>query len=300
MMAKTSADGWDRDEREALKGLEAELDSLRARHARDPEIELLCAADAEVLPDDLQSAGAKFLAEDRWSRTLVEGLQDESIALDRQDESRLLDRIRREAGASASSGASRSWFWPSLVAAAAGIIAVVWVMRPGVTPGPTLPTNPPVAVATPSSAPVYAMALDKPEVTLSVGALTWRHAGRQGDLLADLKPGLDAFRGADYATARRELSALTTNYPNAIEVFLYLGVSQLHLGEHQAALDSLKTARGMADTAGPTLGVEAAWYEAMAHERLGHKDDARIILNALCVGTSARTQAACAAAAALK
>ena len=303
MMANMPADGWDRDEREAMSGLESELDSMRARHARDPKIELLRAADAEVLSEDLQSAGAKYLAGDRWSRRLVEGLNDDSVALDRQDEARLLDRIRREAGASARPRASWSWLWPSLAAAAAGIIAIVWVTRPGVapetTPSATTPSSA-VAVPTPRPAPVYAMTLEKPEVTLSTSALTWRTSRRQGDLLADLKPGLDAFRRDDYATAQRELEALVPKYPSAIEVFVYLGVSQLFLGETQAARDNLAKAEGMADVAGPSLGVDAAWYRAIADERLGHKDEARLALTKMCRGTSPRAPAACAAASAIE
>lgn len=301
MMAKTPADGWDHDEREFLKGLESELDALRARHARDPQIELLRAAEAEVLPEDLQSAGTHYLAHDRWSRTLLEGVDHDDVSLDRQDESRLLDRIRREVKASERPRAANSWLWPSLVAAAAGIIAVVWVMRPGVTPSAPPSVTPvperQVAVNTPPPAPVYALTLDKPEITLTPSALTWRSAGRQGDLAADLKPGLDAFRRDDYAAARTALADLTTKYPSSVEVFFYLGVSQLYLGEAQNALDNLTKAAPLADAA---FATDIAWYRAVADERLGHTDAARSGLTSLCRGTSRRAQAACAAAASLK
>ena len=190
--------------------------------------------------------------------------------------------------------------WPSLAVAAAGIIAVVWVTRPEVNTETTAPPASPVVVQAPRPAPVYAMALDKPEVRLSLGALTWRSSGRQGDLVADLKPGLDAFRRDDHATARRELAALTSTYPRAIEVLLYLGVSQLFLGETEAARDNLTKALAEANTAGPELGVDAAWYLAIADERLGNKEAARTALTSLCRGTSARGPAACVAAAAIK
>ena len=300
-MANTPADGWDRDEREFLKGLESELDALRARHARDPQIELLRAAEAEVLPDDVQSAGARYLAQDRWSRTLLEGVDSEDVSLAPHDESRLLDRIRREAKVPERSRPMPSWLWPSLVAAAAGIIAVVWIMRPGVTPATTPGAAPSaerqVAVNTPPPAPVYALSLEKPEITLTPMALTWRGSGRQGDLAADLKPGLDAFRRDDYATARRALTDLTSTYPTSVEVFFYLGVSQLYLGETQNALDTLSKAAPLADA---TFAAEIAWYRAIADERLGHVDAARSGLTAVCRGTSPRAQAACTAVASLK
>jgi tetratricopeptide (TPR) repeat protein len=300
MMSNTPADGWDDDEREAMKGLAHELDSLRARHARDPQVELLRAADAEALPDELQSAGTTYLASNRWGRALVDGLNDANPLLEPQDESRLLDRIRREAGASTRPRASWSWMWPSFAAVAAGIIAVVWVMRPGVTPEVSPTTERPVVVNTPPAAPVFALALEKPEVKLSVGTLTWRGSSGTGDLVADLKPGLDAYRADDFATARRELGALTARYPNAVEVFLYLGIAQLHVGEYQAAVDSLTNALRLSNTADAWFGAESAWQRAIAEERIGQKNGARATLTELCKGNSPRAQAACAAAASIK
>jgi TolA-binding protein len=298
MMANTPADGWDRDERKFLKDFESELDALRARHAQDPHVELLRAAEAEVLPDDLQSAGARYLASDRWSRTLVDSLNDRSLSLDREDESQLLDRIRREAGRASSPRRSWSWLWPSLVAAAAGIVAVIWVTRPSTHQevAPEAPARQ-AAVETPRPAPVYALALEKPEIKLSPAALTWRGSGRQGDLAADLKTGLDAFRRDDYAAAERALTDLVTTYPTSVEVFFYLGVSQLSLGETPRALENLTKAAPLADE---TFASDIAWYRAIADERLGHADAARAGLASLCRGTSPRAQAACAAASTIK
>jgi TolA-binding protein len=298
MMANTPADGWDHDERAALQGFEREVDSLRARHARDPEIELLRAADAEVLPDDLQSAGANYLAANRWSRTLVEGLNDPSVSLDQADESRLFDRIRHEAARSRRSHAWW-WSWPSLAGAAAAVAIIVfaWPRTPPVAPQSMQTTNQPTAVETPRPAPVFALALEKPDVKLSAAALTWRGSGGQGDLTTDLKPGLDAFRSDDYAGARRTLADLVKKYPSSVEVFFYLGVSQLLLGEFQNAADSLTRAAPLADT---SFAADIAWYRAVADERLGNKDAARAALSTLCRGTSAHAPAACVAAAAIK
>lgn len=297
MMAKTPAGDWDHDEREALTGFERDVEAMRARHARDPEIELLRAAEAEVLPDDLQSAAAGYLAADRWSRALVDGFNDPSISLDRADQSRLLDRIRRDVSVSKRQRASWWWLMPSFAASAAGIVAVLSVIDSGVPSAPSQATNQPVATETPRPAPVYVLALEKPEVKLSAAALTWRGGSSTGDLLADLKPGLDAFRRDDYAGAQKALAGLTEKYPLSVEVLFYLGVSQLYLGETREALGNFIKAVPLADA---SFAADVMWYGAVAEERLGNNDAARTALTNLCRGTSARGPAACAAAAAIK
>ena len=288
MMANMPADGWDRDEREALKGLEPELDALRARHARDPEIELLRAAEAEVLPDDLQSAGAKYLAHDRWSRTLVEGLNDDSVSLDRAGRSReLLDRIRREAARIRPRRArSWSWLWPSLVAAAAGIIAVVWVMRPGVTPERRRRRIAGRRRDAASRAGLRHGAREargeaehrRPDVAQR------RSSGRSRSRISSR----DWMRSAA-TTMRRPgdaLGKLTAKYPMAIEVFFYLWRVAAVPRRASGRLRQPRPPRWrLADTAEPWFGADAAWYLAIADERLGRKDAARTASDvALCRG----------------
>jgi len=60
---KPPPDNWDRDERETVESLEAELEAMRARHAGDPPVDLLRAAQADVLPTDLEAIAEEHLAQ---------------------------------------------------------------------------------------------------------------------------------------------------------------------------------------------------------------------------------------------
>ncbi len=57
-----------------------------------------------------------------------------------------------------------------------------------------------------AAAPRWKPALEKPAITLSLAALTWRGAGNDNDLLLNLKGPLDAFREGDYGLADREFA----------------------------------------------------------------------------------------------
>jgi TolA-binding protein len=127
-------------------------------------------------------------------------------------------------------------------------------------------------------------------VKLSVAALTWRGSQAQNPLLADLKPGLDAFRAQDYAAAVRELSPVAAKYPNAIEAHFYLGVSRLFLDDAQGALHSLTAADRLADT---SFAPDVAWYLAAAHQRRGNVAEARRALTRVCAAESPRAAEAC-------
>ena len=183
------------------------------------------------------------------------------------------------------------------VAAAAWIAFRGPTLAPGDRPIPR--EHPPAetssaAVTTP---PAWQVPLDKPDVTLSLAALTWRGGGRSGSgsdnqLLADLKGPLDSFRNNDYARADRAFAALESRYPNAVEVFFYGGVSRLFVNDPQRAIAALTRAAALADT---TFAPRTAWYLAIAEERAGHLSRARARLDELCRGTSDRAAPACAA-----
>ena len=56
--------------------------------------------------------------------------------------------------------------------------------------------------------------------------------------------GMDSYRQADYRGAVNELRAAADQDPDAAHIRFYLGISQLMLGQDNAAIDSL--AKGMA------------------------------------------------------
>ena len=286
-------DGWDPVEQDALADIERQLEAPRRRHESRPPLELLRAAQAGVLPEELQEKAAQYLAHDGATRTLLAELENTEGFLDKDDEARLLGRIRSRMREAPEQGLG-SWAWlrPLVLAGALALVAAsTWLAWRDASRAPAIP--PPKDVATrPTTppAPVFALALEKPPVKLSLSALTWRGAG-DNPLPAALKPGLDAFRASDYAAADRELAQVAARFPRAVEPPFYQGVSRLFLDDAAGALQSLSAAARLAD---PSFAADVTWYLAIAAERAGRKDEARTHLSALCKGGSERAAAACA------
>lgn len=290
----TDRHAWDRDEREALAGLEDEIEMMRQRHAADPPFELLRAAHADALPPDLQTTVSEHLSASALSRTLAEGLGEDGPTLTAEEQQRLLARIMKEAGKASETSRLWHWFRPALVGS--GLVAVaslVWLVSSTTERGERL-TPPettvvvalPPAASQPADAPPFLLAFEKPDVRLGMGALTWRGTtGSSNQLLADLKPGLDAYRRGDYASADRELTALAVRYPGTIEILFYQGVSRLFLNDLPGAIASLTAAEAVGDR---TFAADVSWYRAVAEQRSGNVPDARIRLDALCRAGAAR------------
>ncbi len=189
---KAPADGWDGEERDAIDELRDELETLQARHRDDPEIALLRAARHAVLPPDVQQAADDRLVNDAWSRALVDGLDAVEPSLDKHAEDQLLARIRRDGQPAQKDqqkdhqSGRRRWTWlrPALASAAlVAVAAAAWIAFRGPTLAPVdrpIPREHPpaetssAAVTTP---PAWQVPLDKPDVTLSLAALTWRGSG---------------------------------------------------------------------------------------------------------------------------
>lgn len=275
-------DDWDRDEREALAGLDDALATMREQHRHDPPVEQLRAARERVLPADLQAAVDAHLRDSTWSRTLVEGFEAEPAALDPDAEARLLSRIQREAvRASSQAHAARSrlpmWLGPVLVAAA---VAAWFVLRPGVSPTTTPPPDATVAGARPEPAqPAFLLPFDKADVRLGPDALVWRGAGGENTFLADLKPALDAYRQGDYVAADKEFASLAARYPQSVDVTFYQGVTALLMNDPRRAIPAFEAVEARGDT---TFTADARWYRAVAEQHAGNTVDARRRLDALC------------------
>lgn len=277
------ADGWDRDEQEVLRDLEREFQVLRERHQADPPIELLRAARGEVLPDELQDAVSRHLAESAWSRALVDGVASGEGVFDSQDQARLLDRVLKRA----TDLPRRRSLWNRLprlefVAAAACLILVVALFAWRTLASRTeesRQTPPAVAAAASSPAPTFHLKLEAPTMRLSTAVLTWRGPAQGNRLLTDLEPGLAAFKSGDYERANAELSRLVETYPNAFDVRYYQGISRLLVNDINGAVDSLTAAERMADA---TFAPDVAWYLAVAGERAGKSDEVRTRLTRLC------------------
>jgi hypothetical protein len=289
---KAPADGWDREEREALEPIEAELETIRARHTGDPQLNLLRAASADALPSDLQARVSEHLAESAWSRALVAGIADADPSLDAADEDRMLARIRRPPID------ERSWFagrrsWAPLLATGAlvAIVATVLMSRRVEAPAPLSPvaTTRTATVARAEPQP-FELPLRPPEVRLSVAALTWRGPSGAPSFVDSLAPALDAFRSANYARAAQALEPLERRYPNAIEPPFYRGISLLFLNDVAASIADLRKAQALADE---TFSSDVAWYLAVAELRAGDSAGARERLQVLCRAAKGHASDAC-------
>ncbi len=282
-----SHDDWDRDERDALAGLDDALAVVRERHRQDPTPDQLRAARAGVLPPDVQSAVDAHLRDSAWSRTLLEGLEPDATtldatALDSEAEARLLARIQREAmRTSVEARATRwrlpIWFGPALVASA---VAAWFVVRPGVSPVITPQPEATVAVAEPTPAsPPFLLPFETPVVRLSPDALVWRGARGESAFLADIRPALDAYRQRDYATADRELASMATRYPQLVDVAFYQGMTALLTHDPRRAIAAFELVERSGDA---TFVADARWYRAVAEQHAGNAGEARERLDALC------------------
>jgi TolA-binding protein len=277
-----SQDDWDREERDALAGLDEALAVVRQRHRHDPPVDQLRAAREGVLPPDAQAAADAHLRDSPWSRTLLEGFDPDAAGLDPDAQARLLTRIQREA-VRASADAHRArwrlpmWLGPALVAAA---VAAWFILRPGVSPVPAPQAEATVAVAEPAPAPAaFRLPFEKPEVRLGPGALTWRGAAGDNTFLTDVRPALDAYRQGDYVTADTAFIALAARYPQSMDVAFYQGMTALLLNDPDRAFVSLAVVANSDDT---TFRADAEWFMAIATQHAGRNDMARRLLAAQC------------------
>jgi hypothetical protein len=326
MSSRRDAD-WDKAEREALAGLEDQIESMRRRHPGNPRLDVLHAARLDVLPGEWQAEVDAHLANSSWSRTLVDGVVADTVRvsadedqLDAVTEARLLARITREAGGTPAAALRR---WPQALplwigAAAVATVLIVLAVRstrvtapatssvaqrertggpeaaPGLKPRDREPANAP-ATDKPlaQAAAPFVLPFDKPEVRLSAAALVWRgeSTGAGAAYLADLKPGLDAYRASDYGRADAALAALRPRYPTVVEPPFYQGASRLLAGDAAGAIEPLTEAARVADDA---FASDVTLLLAAAEQRTGRTEAARARLRRGCTPADPRTARVCA------
>ena len=277
---KTPPDGWDDDERQLPEDLVRDLAAAGPRGAQPP-LEVLRAAGEGVLPKEVDASAQWHLAQHDDTRRLVHAM-NESAGLDADAEAALFARITRDRAAIDRERRSSPWRWQ--VAAAIGTIAIagsaLWIMQR--RDSAVVATPPPVLVAqapAPSTPEAFLIPLERPDVRISLSSMTWRGRRPDNPVLVALKPALDAFRAADYATADQEFSAVGQRYPDLIEVALYQGISRLFLKDWGGASTSLKRAQAIGD---PAFAADVDWYLAIAEERSGDRTAAQGRLQSLC------------------
>jgi hypothetical protein len=291
-----SGDDWDDADREALEPFARDLDAMRERHRHDLPIDVLRAARADALPEELQKKAGERLTSSAWARTLVDGADQAEPTLDAASADRILARI--DNGSNAESTSRRPMrTWALALGSLAAVLAIAVVFwRHSSTTTTVAPQPVATAVTQPPSPPVFALELTKPDVKLTPAALLLRGEG-SGRFVDDIAPGVSAFRAGDFDTAARVFETLGARYPKSVEVPFYLGVSRLFLNDGPAAVRSLESARALNDE---SFEDDVTWYLAVAYERAGDRAKAGELVDGLCREKSASASRACAAATKLR
>ncbi len=278
------------------------LNQLLDDDAHMPYEQLEALVDGTLSPADVAAAEA-HIVQCPACRSDLAHLRNVAAAAQREPQSTRVasDDVRTTAARQAAqsepatilpmrSGASRRrWTsWAPALAAAAVLVAVVWTAnRRGEPSLPPVEQSLPAATQAP---PSRVLPLDKPDVKLSPGALTWRGSTNENTYLADLRPALDAYRDGDYAAADRLFADLANKYPSAVEVRFYRGVSRLFLEDAGGAKAALADAERLADS---TFASDIAWYQAIADERSGDRAAAAVRLETLCAAAGPRQSSSC-------
>ncbi len=281
-------------EREWLAEAANEVESMRKSRSACPPVQLIRAASADALPEDMQSAVAAHISACRTCKILQSDLENifpQQDLTPRQAE-RILNRVRRNTRGYAKFWPSRFFSWNAVLATAALALCAVLVWQINRQTQRLAPSAPaaaaqlaPHAVQIPD-----ALKLEKPDVKLTLAALTWRGGDASRDrFLKDLAPALDSYRADDFASAASQFTSLSSKYAGSVEVFFYLGISRLFLENHPAAAAALENAARLDDG---TFNADVAWYLGIAYYRLGRINEARTRFSALSSGSSAYAERA--------
>ena len=296
MKVQTDADA---EEDDLIGELEGSLEALRSRGAQCPEPALLTAANAGVLPDHLAAGVAAHLRVCALCQALARDMADpELIAPTDAERARMRSKVLGDAAGAGKvhrpAWAVWLWGWQPLAAAATLVVALAAVgwwfttnrqapqeVRPEAQAPPEAARE--VAPSQPTTTQQLAavLLLEKPAVTMPLAdALLWRGQSRAGQdkYMEDFGNALTPYRANDFAEAARRLDVLARTHPTP-EVQFYLGVCRLFLGQHDRAVADLLEARQKAQA---PMQQDAAWYLAVAYQRVGRRDAALAELRALC------------------
>jgi tetratricopeptide (TPR) repeat protein len=288
---------WLEDSGEALR-------SLQEKGASCPPLRLIRALQTGAMPAELLTAVSSHVAACSLCRMLQADLASLPLPQDitPEDTKRLLARIHRRGltGTTAGGALRRTvlWRWVSVAAGLVlcGALAVWQIRKPALPP---YSSSSPVAAheAPPAERVPEAIKLEKPPVKLTIALLTWRNSGHdRRELLAKIAPALDAYRADRFAEAAGQFEALSSKYPDSLEVLFYLGVCRLFLGQFPSSSEALEGAARLAEG---SFASDVSWYLGLSYQRSGRIPEARIRFSLLCRGKSAYAQRACAALEAL-
>lgn len=288
------------EERELLGNSGGSLAELGADHADCPSLEILQAARAGVLPEDVAQSVAEHVEKCRFCQILRKDLTADELSDPNPDEAlrvrqRVFAAVQEAKAAKASRGLLGLWFWKAIPATVLSAVAVAffvwWRVHPTVQPhaAPAPVTQQKTGPSSPS-----VLAWEKLPIKLQAGSiLVMRGEPRteQEKYAAKLTAALAFYRDENYAEAAKALADVTKDFPRGIEGQLYLGISQLKLNDAEGALASLTAAQKLD---GEQFRDDANWYLALAYRGSGDVQSALTALQKLCEGKSRYAERACA------
>jgi TolA-binding protein len=279
---------------------ELELQSLVGEsRGTCPPLDVLQALGEEVLPPELERAASSHLDTCSLCQQLLADLKTEDqngsfakIAEMTASEDQRLQSRTSTAALRLSSYPNR--LTPVLMAtAAAALVAVaLFTVEHWHHSAPTQASTPAPHSSSPvvlprAAAPVLEATLDIPFAPLAppdgTRSLQTRGASEAEPSIQTLLPAFRAYNSANYASAASSFQHLERSYPESLVVPLYLGVSQLALGDDGTAAASLQLALSRATSAGNSPAAdEARWYSAIAANRQHDPASAKRFLAQLC------------------
>jgi hypothetical protein len=254
-----------------------------------PPFEILKAYEQAVLPEPAQVEVGLHVGHCSLCRMLLKdfaSLEEPHLSPGANE------RIRQQipiSDSSVSSRRSRLWLVGGAVAAATVMVAILLGYSFHQEKKTTV-----ASVVPPVPAPSHLVQLEleklPPPSSLQEGLVFRGGAVRPEPTAEELGHAFHAYQTADYRDAATQFSALARRYPKSDIPVLYLGVSQLFLGENQAALSSLSAAEIVAR---PSRKDVSSWYRAVAAMRV-QSSEAKALFESLCGwDQSAYAQRAC-------
>lgn len=260
-----------------------ELLSAKARAGACPPLDLLFAAEEDVLPATAGGSIREHLARCSLCQIILTELDPANIPFASAASARIRAKIESRTGASSlSSGLSGR---RSLLAfAAALILGVVGFFAYRLLHTSPAQQPPVASLHSPAAHPIADIAelhhvspLPPPD---NVPALVTRGASPvHGPFIRDLLPAFRAYNRGDFAQAASAFASLVARFPQSEIPSLYLGVSELELNQNANAQHALQQALRLSSA---SQHDATEWYLAVADLRLAQPQAAAPLLHQLC------------------
>jgi hypothetical protein len=253
--------------------METQFAGKIGRSSKCPPPEMLLAYRQSVLRDEAESAVETHLRKCRICPILLEDL----VSISQQNLTSDEDRgIRSRVPALAPKTVARPWkFYTAAIAACLVLSVGIALFLRHSSPGSSA-----VPQGSSASRDIASIAIEKlpPPQTSEPQFVLRGDASSAEPTLAELAPGFDAYGQNDYKTSADRFGELAKQFPKSDVPVLYLGISQLLLGRHEAALQSLAQADTLAQ---PERKDAAGWYHAVAAAQ-AHAPQAVSLLRSIC------------------